>query len=79
MAKPDSNPSELPHVVHTGTLELMGQKLTTHTLSNGKRIYADTPELRALLADLGVTMTDQGIMFGLKDAVDVEWTYHSDR
>lgn len=77
MAKSKSTPREdLPHVVHTGTIELMGHKLTTHVLSDGSRIYADTPEFRALLAELGATMTDKGIVFGPKEAVDVEWTEH---
>ncbi len=43
---------DLPVAVHTGELNLCGYRLTVHTLSDGRRIYEDTPELQRLLRDL---------------------------
>lgn len=49
-------PSEgerLPTVTHTGEFNVLGYRLTVHTLSDGQRVYEDTPELQRLLADMG--------------------------
>lgn len=63
---------EIPTVTHTGALELLGHEVTLHTLSDGRRVFEDTPELRALFSELGVTITDQGILFGIDAPIEAE-------
>lgn len=42
----------LPTVLHSCEVNFLGYKLIAHVLSNGQRVYEDTPELRRLLADM---------------------------
>lgn len=45
-----SDLTQIPTVVHTGTMDLCGFTLTVHNLSNGERVFEDNAELRRLLA-----------------------------
>lgn len=65
--------AELPTVTHTGEFELLGHMVTVHQLSDGRRVYADTPEFRAMLAELGTVIDSDGrVLVGVEQAIEVE-------